>query len=69
MIAVALAGETVDEICLRTLGRTRAVTEQVLSMNPGLAALGPRLPPGTRVILPDTATAAPVRREALDLWS
>lgn len=69
MIATALDGETVDEICHRALGRTRAVTEQVLALNPGLAALGPRLPAGTAVNLPDLTTAAPVVRETVSLWS
>lgn len=66
--ATALDGETVDEICWRVLGRTRAVTEQVLALNPGLAALGTRLPTGTKVTLPDGAQAAPQVRETVSLW-
>lgn len=69
MIAVALSGETLDEICWRTLGRTRAVTEQVLDLNPHLAALGPRLPEGTEVILPDLSAIAPDVRETVQLWN
>lgn len=68
MIATALDGETVDEICWRTLGRTAAVTEQVLTLNSGLAALGPRLPAGTSVILPESAALAPDIRETVKLW-
>lgn len=68
MIATALDGETVDEICWRALGRTKAVTEQVLALNPGLAALGPRLPAGTQVTLPETADLAPAVRETVQLW-
>ncbi|MDT8758231.1 tail protein X [Sphingomonas psychrotolerans] len=68
MKATALDGETVDEICWRALGRTAAVTEQVLAMNPGLAGLGPRLPAGTEVALPDLAALAPEVRETIKLW-
>jgi phage tail protein X len=66
--ATARAGETVDEICWRVLGQTSAVTEQVLALNPGLAALGPKLPAGTEVILPDVAQAQPAVRETIQLW-
>jgi phage tail protein X len=45
--ALALEGETVDEVCWRVLGYTRSVVEQVLELNPGLAGTGPRLPAGT----------------------
>lgn len=66
--ATALAGETVDAICWRVLGRTRDVTEQVLALNPGLSALGPALPAGTPVILPETVDLAPALLESLNLW-
>lgn len=66
--ATARAGETVDAICWRTLGRTRNVTEQVLALNPGLAAKGPKLPAGTVVVLPDTAALAPAVSETVHLW-
>lgn len=61
-------GETVDAICWRVLGRTKDVTEQVLSMNPGLAAMGATLPGGTLVILPELASAAPAVLETVNLW-
>lgn len=68
MIATAQAGETVDAICWRVLGRTAGVTEQVLEANPGLADLGAQLPGGTQVTLPDRAqTALPVR-QTVKLW-
>jgi phage tail protein X len=66
--ATARAGETVDAICWRILGRTRNVTEQVLALNPGLAAKGPKLPAGTVVTLPDTAALAPAVTETVQLW-
>ncbi|MCY1672108.1 tail protein X [Novosphingobium sp. SL115] len=67
--ATAREGETVDAVCWRVLGRTGAVTEQVLELNPGLAALGPRLPAGTELILPDLAQAKPAVRETVQLWN
>lgn len=66
--ATAIEGETVDAICWRALGRTRAVTEQVLALNPGLADLGTRLPAGTVVILPELAATAPAVLETVKLW-
>lgn len=66
--AIARAGETLDAICWRALGTTGGVTEQALTLNPGLAALGPRLPEGTEVTLPDTQLAAPAARENVSLW-
>lgn len=66
--ATAREGETVDEVCWRVLGRTSAVTEQVLELNPGIASLGPRLPGGTELVIPDIAEAAPAVRETIQLW-
>jgi phage tail protein X len=57
--ANAMDGETVDEICHRVLGKTAAVTEQVLDLNPGLAELGPRLPGGTWSPCPTPAPPRP----------
>lgn len=68
MIVTAREGETVDLICWRVFGRTDRITEQVFTLNPGLAALGPTLPAGTRVTLPDLAQAAPATRETVKLW-
>jgi phage tail protein X len=75
MIAVAQDGETLDAVCWRVLGRTAGVAEQAYELNPGLADLGPLLPGGTQIILPDvvaastaTTAAAPVRRETVKLW-
>lgn len=61
--------ETLDALCHRVLGRTAGVTEQTLALNPGLAELGPRLPQGTRVRLPDEPAAAPAVVDTLQLWS
>jgi phage tail protein X len=68
MQAIAQAGEMVDELCWRTLGRTAGVVEQILELNGGLAALGPRLPEGTIVELPEIGEAARPGRETVQLW-
>lgn len=70
MIAVAQQGETLDALCWRVLGRTEGVTEQAYDLNPQLADLGPTLPGGTRVTLPDVAAAiaTPPKRATVKLW-
>lgn len=62
----ALQGDTVDALCWRHYGRTAGVTEQVLEANPGLADIGPVLPMGHEVELPDQPTQ-PVKRR-VQLW-
>ncbi len=49
----AIQGDTIDAICQRVYGRTASVTEAVLAANPGIADLGPILPHGTELVLPD----------------
>ncbi len=49
----AIQGDTVDAICQRVYGRTAGVTEAVLLANPGIADLGPILPHGTELGMPD----------------
>lgn len=61
--------DSVDEICWRILGRSAGVTEQVYNINIGLAAMGPLLPEGIIITLPDSSAAAPIRREIIQLWS
>lgn len=60
-------GEMVDMICRRAYGDESGYVEQVLDVNPGLAALGPVLPLGTKVLLPDLPKAAP-ERKIVSLW-
>lgn len=67
-VATALAGETLDAICWRVLGRTQGVTEQAYALNPGLAAGGPQLAEGTVVQLPELTQTAPAMRETIKLW-
>lgn len=59
--------DTIDAICYRVFGRTAGITEQVLALNPGIADLGPTLPHGTAVLLPDIAPQ-PQRTPTVQLW-
>ncbi|WP_341743091.1 tail protein X [Azonexus hydrophilus] len=59
-------GDSVDSLCWRHLGSSAPV-ESVLEANPGLAALGPILPEGTLVTLPDSAPATSIRA-TINLW-
>ncbi|WHP66873.1 tail protein X [Phaeobacter inhibens] len=60
-------GETADEIVWQHYGnRIAGALEIVLEANPGLAALGPVLPLGTRIRLPEIEP--PKEAEAIRLW-
>lgn len=60
-------GDTVDWICWRAYGRLGAgMVERVLAANPGLAELGPLLPAGHLIRLPDEPSPAIERR--VRLW-
>lgn len=59
-------GDTVDAVCQRVYGRTAGITEAVLEANPGLADLGPVLPHGTVIDLPDIPPQPAVQR--VQLW-
>lgn len=61
-------GETLDAICWRELGRSRAVVEDTLARNPGLADAGPILPEGTIITLPDAVPAVGNSRKLIQLW-
>lgn len=63
---MALQNDTVDLIALRHLGATAGVTEQILDINPGLSSLGPLLPTGTLVALPDQPR--PQQQATINLW-
>jgi phage tail protein X len=58
-------GDTVDLICWHIYGRTSGVVEQVLTGNPGLAALGPVLQAGVIVELPEITAPA---EEKVTIW-
>lgn len=61
-------GEMVDEICQLYYGRTQGVVERVYAANRGLAALGPRLPAGALVVLPEIEEVSGSRRLKMP-WS
>ncbi|UWR36145.1 tail protein X [Sulfitobacter sp. W074] len=63
----ATQGQLVDEICREHYGDESSYVEAVLNVNPGLGALGPGLPAGTLVCLPDV-TAAQDARQTVTLW-
>lgn len=69
MKVAAHQGDTVDLLCLRHLRRTDIVVS-VLEANPGLAAIGPVLPMGTEVVLPDRAATvfAAATKTLVQLW-
>ncbi len=67
MQVIAHQGDTVDSLCWRHLGSTADV-ELVLEINPGLAALGPILPEGTRLTLPDAPTSVLAQANLINLW-
>lgn len=48
-------GDVLDGMVWRHYGRVPGAVEQVLDANPGLADLGPALPPGTKIRLPGGA--------------
>jgi phage tail protein X len=69
MLVRALQGETLDALCYRVLGRTEGVTEAALAANPGLADLGPVLPHGQPVDLPEATQATLTEAAMVQLWS
>lgn len=64
----AYAGDTVDALCWRHLGRTLSVTEAVLNANPGLAAAGVTLPAGHPVDIPDNIMDSRATTRVYRLW-
>lgn len=66
-VYVAVDGDTLDLIAYRRYGTVAAV-RNVVAANPGLTALGPRLPAGTRVNLPDIEVAPEDEARIVQLW-
>lgn len=66
MNVTAQQGDTVDLLCWRAYGECTGVTVQVYEANPGLCELGPLLPAGTTVYLPDIRKSS--TREIVQLW-
>lgn len=67
MIVTAQAKEPLDALVWRTLGIGSPAVEQVLEANPGLAELGPLLPEGRAVLIPDLAPAS-AELDLVKLW-
>jgi phage tail protein X len=67
-IAIAQQNDTVDALCWRELGATQGVIETVYELNRGLAALGPILPHGTTVVLPERSTVAVPVLPTVQFW-
>lgn len=63
----AQQGDTLDSLCWRHLGSSAQV-EAALELNPGLAALGPILPNGQLVTLPDAASESAPQTNLIQLW-
>ncbi len=59
-------GETLDQVCYRWYGR-HGMEERVLAVNPGLADLGPELPAGTLLRLPELV-ASVTNPQPVRLW-
>jgi phage tail protein X len=67
MIVYARQYDTVDAICYRAFGITAGLVEATLDRNPGLAELGPVLPEGTAVDLPQVQST-PATTPSVKLW-
>lgn len=67
LVELSREGETVDAVVWRVIAGDAAAVEAVLAASPGLASLGPILPPGTPVTIPATA-AAPATAPLVQLW-
>ena len=66
-VYVAQGGDTLDLIAFRRYGTVAAV-RRVQAANRDLAALGPRLPAGTRVRLPDIDVTPESEVRVVQLW-
>lgn len=66
---MAIAGDSVGRIAWRELRRDDDATIEALwRLNPGLAAYGPLLPSGVRVVLPDIKPRANTARRVVTAW-
>jgi len=59
--------DIIDAVCRRHYGREAGAVEAVLEANPGLADLGPVLPAGTLVELPELPRPLEII-ETVKLW-
>lgn len=63
----AMQYDSVDAIAWRHYRQTAGMVESILASNPGLADVGPILPQGYPVDLPDVTPAA-TEKQLLQLW-
>lgn len=64
----SIAGDTVNVLLYRTLGRSDDEAEEALwALNPGLADYGPSLPAGVQVVIPEIADK-PTAAKAVSVW-
>jgi phage tail protein X len=62
-------GDTADYVAWKFYGRQDGrVVEQLLEANPGLADIGPELPAGLVLILPEVEETQAADGEAVKLW-
>lgn len=66
-VYVASEGDTLDLIAFRRYGTVAAV-RHVQAANPDLTALGPRLPAGTRIRVPEIEVTPEDEAEVVQLW-
>lgn len=61
-------GDVLDEIVFKVYGRTSGVVEKVLEANRGLADLGPVLPVGIVISLPEISEPTEQLEKLIRLW-
>lgn len=67
VVYVAADGDMLDAIAHRRYGVAAAV-RHIQAANPDLVTLGPRLPAGTRVLLPDVEVTPEGETRPVELW-
>lgn len=67
MKIVTRQGDTVDKVCWQRYGQTSGMVEKVLNANPHLSRLGPVLPVGTTIELPEVPTTYE-QKPTINLW-
>lgn len=68
-IVYAHQGETLDALLYRVYGKTAAITEQTLQLNPRLAEQGPVMREGTPVTLPPPPETRETKPPKIQLWN
>lgn len=64
----SIAGDTVNILLYRTIGRSDDEAEEALwALNPGLADFGPSLPAGVQVVIPEIKEK-PSASKAVSVW-